>query len=175
MISKLDIKLHTPTPPGSSSGLALTWEPKTPQNPTEAFSQSTFIKSHIARHQNSSPTSIYNAVDQITKGTQSIMHTVALLKDRVTSLEQANQTLSRRRRARRVRVQQGGSLTLQEGQDLQDQRDVEQQVKDEIHRSSGRKKRVETRERRCGMCGKTGHNTRTCQEGIETSEEENSD
>ena len=36
VISKLDIKLHTPTPPGSSAGLPLIWVSKTPQNATEA-------------------------------------------------------------------------------------------------------------------------------------------
>ena len=36
VISQLDIKLHTPTPPGSSSGLPSIWEFKIPNNPTEA-------------------------------------------------------------------------------------------------------------------------------------------
>ena len=35
VISQLDVKLHTPTPPGSSAGLPPIWESKTPNNPTK--------------------------------------------------------------------------------------------------------------------------------------------
>ncbi|CAG8982236.1 hypothetical protein HYALB_00004470 [Hymenoscyphus albidus] len=42
----------------------------------------------------------------------------------------------------------------------------------EIKRSSGRKPREESRARRCGNCGETGHNTRTCNIIEEVSEEE---
>jgi len=52
------------------------------------------------------------AVDQLTKGTIAIMHEVALLQSEVSSLRKANEALSKRRRAKRTRVQLGGSLTL---------------------------------------------------------------
>jgi hypothetical protein len=58
---------------------------------------------------------------------------------------------------------------------LQDERDVAQQVKQEIRASSGRKPREETRARRCGNCNETGHNAHTCQIIVETSEEEDSE
>jgi hypothetical protein len=73
------------------------------------------------------------------------MHSVALLKDRVAVLEEANHTLSKRRRARKIRVRQGGSLTVQDGQDLLDQKDVDQQVQQETREGSGRARRVEMR------------------------------
>ena len=38
VLSKLDIKLKTPTPPGSSDGLPKPWVSKTPNNPIEAAS-----------------------------------------------------------------------------------------------------------------------------------------
>ena len=46
------------------------------------------------------------------------MHQVALLRAEVQDLRRANETLSKRRKAKRTRLHQGGSLTLQEGQDL---------------------------------------------------------
>ena len=175
VISTLDLKLKTPTPTNSRPGTAQPWVSQTPNNPTEATSQTTFIKNRIARHQNSSPTSIYEAVDQFAKGTSKIMHKLALLQSEVQILRQANDELSKRRRAKKIRLRQGGSLSQQEAQDLQDERDLAQQLKQETQASSGRKLREETRARRCGNCGETGHNARTCQIVIETSEEENSE
>lgn len=62
-------------------------------------------------------------------------------------------------------------MTLAEGQDLQVQNEVEVQIKLKTQRSSGRKPRTETRPRACGVCGKAGHNARTCQVVISLSEE----
>ncbi|EAQ92249.1 hypothetical protein CHGG_00484 [Chaetomium globosum CBS 148.51] len=63
VISQLDIRLKTPTPPNSRPGSAYAWVSKTPNNPIEASSQTTLIKTWIAQHQNSSPTSLLAAVD----------------------------------------------------------------------------------------------------------------
>ena len=68
VISTLDLKLRTPIPPSSRPGTTQPWVSQTLNNPIEAISQSTFIKNRIAHYQNSSPTSIYTAVDQFTKG-----------------------------------------------------------------------------------------------------------
>jgi hypothetical protein len=52
-------------------------------------------------------------VDQLTKGTMAIMHQVALLQSEVSFLCKANEILSKRRRAKRTRVQLEGKLTVQ--------------------------------------------------------------
>jgi hypothetical protein len=103
------------------------------------------------------------------------MHKFALLKAENQSLRQANEELSKRRRAKKVRLRQGGSLSQQDAQILQDKRDVEQQVKQEVRASGGQKPREETQARRCSNCNATGHNARTCQIIVETSEEEGSE
>ena len=175
VISTLDLKLKTPTPPNSRPGTAQPWTSQTPNNPTEALSQTTFIKNRIALHQNSSPTSIYEAVDQFAKGASKMMHQLALLKAENQILQQGIEELSKRRRAKKTHLRQGGSLSQQEAQDLQDERDLAQQLKQETQASSGRKPGEETRARRCGNCSETGHNARTCQIVIETSEEEDSE
>lgn len=175
VISQLDVRLKTPTPSNPRPGSAHTWVSKTPNNPTEAFSQSTLIKNRIARHQNSSPTEILRAVDIFAKGTSKIMHQLALLKSENQSLRAANEALSKRRRAKKQRLRQGGSLSVQDAQDIQGQREVEVQIKEETPAGSGRKPRAETRARRCGNCGEPSHNARTCQIVVETSEEDDSE
>src|SRR6478736_1297796 len=152
VLSRLDVRLRTPTPVEEALELPNAWVPKTPNNPTEATSQTDYIKRRISRHQGSSPTSILVAVDQITKGTCSIMHKMALLKAEVNQLREANALLSKRRRARKTRLRQGGSITIAEGQALQDQNNVEEQIKEEDRRTRGRKPRDERKGRRCGVC-----------------------
>ena len=88
------------------------------------------------------------------------MHSVALLKDRVETLEKANQALSKRRR---TRIYQGRPLTVQDGQDLLHQKCVDRKVQQEMRRNGGPGRGAPGRERRYGACGKTGHNARTCQ------------
>jgi hypothetical protein len=80
VISELDIRLKTPTPLNSRPGSAHAWVSKTPNNPIEASSQTTLIKTRIAQHQNSSPTALLAAVDQFAKGTSKIMHKMALMQ-----------------------------------------------------------------------------------------------
>jgi len=175
VISQLDIRLKTPTPSNSRPGSADAWVSKTPNNLTEASSQSTLIKNRIAQHQNSSPTEILRAVDMFAKGTSMVMHQLALLRAENQSLRAANEALSKRRRAKKQRLRQGGSLSVQNAQDLEGQREVKAQIKEETQAGSGRKSRVETRARRCGNCGEPGHNSRTCQIVVETSEEDDSE
>jgi hypothetical protein len=174
VLSRLDIRLRTPSPVEAAIELPQQWVPKTPNNPTEATSQTDYIKRRISGHQGSSPTSILAAMDQFAKGTCGLMHKMALLKAEVNQLQEANALLSKRRRARRTRLRQGGSMTIAEGQALQDQNDVDEQIKQEDRQTRGRKPRDERKGRRCGVCGKTGHNARTCRIDLEASNEEHS-
>lgn len=172
VISALDLKLRTPTPQNSRPSTAQPWTSQTPSNTTQATSQSSFIKDRVARHQGSSPTSILDAVDQFAKGTSKVMHQLALLQAEVKDLRKANETLSKRRNRKKSRLQAGGSLNLREAQALMDERDVADQLKQEIRARGSRRPREETRAQRCGNCNVAGHNTRTCQIVIETSEED---
>jgi hypothetical protein len=169
VVAKLDVHLRTPTPPGPLLPSADSWVSKTPQNPLEADSQTGLIKTRIANHQNSSPTSMLHAVDQFAKGTKAIMHRLALLEADNAKLRKANEALSKRRRAKRTRVQLGGSLTMQDAEDLLVQKDVDEQVLQENQRRSGRARGARTKAPCCGVCRKPGHNARSCQEAAEGS------
>jgi hypothetical protein len=87
-------------------------------------------------------------------------------------LRKANETFSKRRNRKKSRLQAGGSLNLREAQAIMDERDVTDQLKQEIRARGSRRPREEIRARRCGNCYTTGHNTRICQIVIETSEED---
>ena len=100
------------------------------------------------------------------------MHQIALLQAENRDLRKANETLSKRRNRKKSRLQAGGSLNIQEAQAIMDERDIAEQIKQETRGSRHRKERDETRARRCGNCNAIGHNARTCQIVIETSEED---
>jgi hypothetical protein len=94
VLSKLDIRLRTPTPPLISSE---TWQSKTLSNAAELSLQSELIQSRIRRHQNSSPTSIFESLNRLAKGAQSIAHSATLIQAQVIELEAANRALSARK------------------------------------------------------------------------------
>jgi hypothetical protein len=100
------------------------------------------------------------------------MQKTALLEAENRELREANNILSRRRKAKRTRLQNRGSLLLHEGQDSIDQMDVSMQVLAETSRNGGRGRSVGPGVRRCSVCGKTGHNARTCQVVPEASGDE---
>jgi len=60
------------------------------------------------------------AVDRLAKGTMVVMYEVAFLRTEVLVLRKVNEGFSKRRRAKKIRVRLGGSLTVQEVQDLLD-------------------------------------------------------
>ena len=115
------------------------------------------------------------AVDQLAKSTTAVIHQIALLTAEVSSLRKANKALSKRRRAKRTRVKLGGSLAVQDATDLLDQKAVGGEVVQEIQQDSSSTGGVRTKVRCCGVCGKPGHNARTCQEAAESSDSAISD
>jgi hypothetical protein len=171
MFSKLNIRLKTPSTPNSRPGTAGSWTSKTPKTIIEATAQSNLVKNQIMNHPDSSPTKIYHAIDQFAKGSLALMHELALLRAQVRGLQAANDILGKRRRAKKTRLRKGGSLSVQEVQDLKDEIEVGGQVDEETRGNRGHTQRKEIHGRRCGNCGKTGHNIRTCQEDEEMSEE----
>ena len=170
VLSKLDVHVRTPTPPEARPGTAQSWVSKTPQNPLEADSQTSLIKTRISNHLNSSPTSMLAAIDHFAKGAKAMMHQVALLRTEVSSLRKANEELSKRRRAKKTRVRLGGSLTVQDAEDLLDQRAVDEQVMQENRQGGGRARRARTKAPCCGVCGRPGHNARTCKDAADSSD-----
>ena len=175
VISKLNIQLRTPTSPIEELELPAPWIPKTPKTVRETDSQSEYLQRRIERHHSSSPASIIEALKSMTKGTKAILHRMALLESEVKDLREANAILSRRRRKKKKRLRNGGMMTVEEGQASIDQMDVNTQIAAESSRRGGRGRSVQPRERRCSVCGKPGHNARTCKVEVEVSGQEYSD
>jgi hypothetical protein len=86
------------------------------------------------------------------------------MRQRVSELQEANEVATRRKSHKRKRVQEEGTLIVEDGVRLTT-------LKEFGARSDGKKakKRVrvkvgEPSQRRCRRCGEAGHNLRTCRQ-----------
>ncbi|APA10190.1 hypothetical protein SS1G_07383 [Sclerotinia sclerotiorum 1980 UF-70] len=163
ILSKLDIRIRTSTPPSTSLELTNFWISQTPHNPTEALLQSTLVKARIARHQSSSPTPIFETVQALAKGTERLAYEVTLLSAENRMLRRANEALSKRRHTKKIQLCNGGVLTGQEAEDILSQQEVDNQIQRDERQNGGNSNRESSTSRCCSKCGKTGHNSRTCQ------------
>ncbi|KAJ0125886.1 Cytochrome P450 monooxygenase yanC [Fusarium oxysporum f. sp. albedinis] len=166
VISKLDVQIRTPTPPQEVIEPSTPWTSRTPKTILETQSHSKYLQGRIRNHKSSSPESIIEAVKYFEKGQSILLHRIALQEAEIRELRQADDMLSRRRRAKRTRLQKRGNMTIGNAQDSIDQIDINTQVVAESSRSGGRERSQGPKVRQCSICGKTGHNARTCQEGI---------
>jgi hypothetical protein len=159
VLSKLDVQLRTPTPAALSEAL---WEARTPSNVRELEAQSTLIRDRVRRHKSSSPASIIEAIDQLKKGAEVMMLSAELMRDRIASLERANEAALARKQRKKKRIQKRGVLTKREGEDILAQREVEQQISREERQGGARSGLSRQALARCTRCRDTGHNSRTC-------------
>jgi hypothetical protein len=164
VISRLDVKLRTPSP---SAVEDLPWLSQTPSNTLELGSQSTLVKQRIQRHTDSSPTSMVVAFEKLAKGAAIIAHKLVLAQKRVSELETANQAATQRRSHKRKRVQKGETLTIEEGERLATLREFGARSDGKKVKKRVRAKVGEPSQRHCRRCGEVGHNTRTCKQDIE--------
>jgi hypothetical protein len=133
------------------------------------------LKKRVSKHQNSSPTNILAAINHFAKNTKIIMHKLALIEAECTKLRKTNKIFSRRRKTEKTRLQNEKSLNFQQGQDLRNSKNVIAQIQQKERQNGSRARCIETRSRRCGICNETGHNAKTCQAKIESSEEKDSE
>ncbi len=92
---------------------------------------------------------------------------MTLMSAELRTLRAANEALSKRRRAKKNRIRQGGTLTIEDAHDILAQEEVDEQIRRDKRSRGGRQNEGQLGVRHCGNCGKTGHNARTCQEDID--------
>ena len=112
VISKLDVRLRTPPQPSAQD---TPWQSQTPSNTLEFGSQSKLIRERIQRHIDSSPISIVDALKKLSKGAEMAAHQLVLVRNQVAKLQAANEAATRRKSHKRKRIQQEGTLIVDEG------------------------------------------------------------
>jgi hypothetical protein len=100
-----------------------------------------------------------------------VIYEMMLLKTRVKELKSANEALNKRWRAKKSRIKAGGPLNIYDAIDIITEKDVQEQLIEEIRVGSGRPRRTPAGPRHCNTYNKIGHNACTCQENVEMDEE----
>ena len=91
-----------------------------------------------------------------------MMLSAELMRDRIASLERANEAALKRKQRKKKRLQHQGVLTKGAGEDILAQREADQQIAHEERRRGERSGVSRQALARCTRCRETGHNSRTC-------------
>ena len=94
------------------------------------------------------------------------------MREEVRTFRKVNIALSKRRKAKRIHIQAGGALSVEDALGLIEQKEggVQQLCRRSLYEGEPEARPVTLR--RCGQYGKTGYNIRICQEVKKMSEEE---
>lgn len=164
VLDRLEVRLRTPPEPLLPE---TPWQSKTPSNTHEFGSQSKLVRDSFTQ----SPVTAQAGFSQLIKGGELMLHQNALQAARIHELEEQLAEMTKRKSRKRKRIQQGG--TMEYGT-------AAAQVAAEASAAPQRSKKArggsdqepaQPALRRCGNCGRTGHNARTCKKDIEVSSE----
>lgn len=155
---------ETPSPQSSQTS----WNPRTPRTLPEIKKQSQLVLTENRKRRRSSASSAEKPFQQLLKGFKTAVHEKALLMAEVAALRAENKHQKQKRARQKGYIREGGSITVQDGQESVQKRVVREQPKDNAENidpallteqlRSGRVKAPG----RCSKCGSFEHNARTC-------------
>lgn len=164
VLDRLEVRLRIPPEPLLPETL---WQSKTPSNTHEFGSQSKLVRESFTR----SPVSAQAGFSQLIKGGELMLHENALQRARIHELEEQLAVMTKRKSRKRKRIQQGGTMEYGTGAAQVAAEASAAPQRSKKTRSSSGQEPAQPAIRRCGNCGKTGHNARTCQNDAEISSE----
>jgi len=155
VLSKISLHLHTPTPPPQEEP---PWQSQTPSNARELQAQSTLLREKIRRRVSSTPPSIDDVIQRLTKSAEKMMHQAELLRDEVAALQRSNEAATKRRSRKKKRIQKQGSLTIAAGVELIAQQEAAQKGGGKKPQEAGGSGVSRQALARCTRCREPGHN-----------------
>jgi hypothetical protein len=159
VLSRVGLAIRTPSPELPTQS---TWEPQTPTNAQEMELQSSLLSSKIASHQDSSPSHIHQAIQQLAKGAQQMAASAAIMAEQIKDLEKAN-VEARRRKVRTNRfLSFEDRLSINKTDVLGSQDYFDPQLLQVEVENAGEGSSASSGKRKCGLCRGEGHTKRTC-------------
>ena len=158
VLSRLQLKLRTPTPPTSETGIAARQTPKTPYTVAQLAQEYTTIKGLLKRRSKSPLSPTERALKRVVKGCQMAMHNAALLANEIKDLRAMSARQKRKRETHRSYIASGGVLTAEEGQE----RAKKARIADKAVLSGVAAQASGRAPPRCSLCSSLEHNARVC-------------
>ena len=160
VLSRLHIRMRTPTPPLLSEVAPTRWTPETPHNLAALESQTRAITTLLKRRAHSPPSPTNRALNQLVKGCRMAMHSAVLLASEVKELRTANEKQKRKRGKARTYIADGGVLTTEEGQARTKKRKIKDNAEQEVPDAQPKPRAPS----KCSLCSSYEHTARTCLE-----------
>ena len=101
------------------------------------------------------------------KGIERLAYKNTLLSTEVRTLRAANKALSKRRRAKKTRIRQGGALTVEDAQDIIARKEAEEEVRRDVRMARGSRREGQLSTKYYRAYRETSYNVRTYQDTIE--------
>jgi hypothetical protein len=159
VLSKVGPAIRTPSP---ELPIESTWEPQTPTNAEEMELQSSLLTSKVASHQDSSPSHIHQAIQQLAKGAQQIAASAAIMAIQIKDLEKANVEARRRKVRTNKFLSFEDRLSINKVDVLGSQDCVNPYLLQVEAESASEGTSALSSKRKCGLCREEGHTKRTC-------------
>ena len=161
VLGRLNIQLETDTPPGSQSTNSA---PKTPHNLRQLEKQASTIKKLLRQRTQSPPSPTKSALNQLVKGCEMAMNSAIILTKENRDLRAAHEKQARKKKRSKRQITHTGSLSIQEGIELMQQRNGVQEAQDTIQTEttpSTSQPHVRAPPR-CSDCNVLGHKRTHC-------------
>ena len=159
VLSRLQFKLRTPTPPASETAIAARQTPKTPYTVAQLAQEYTTIKGLLKRRSKSPPSPTERSLKRVVKGFQMAMHNAAFLASEIKDLRAMSARQKCKRETPRSYIaNNGGVLSAEEGQNrIKRARVTDKAVSSKVAaQASGRAPP------KCSMCSSLENNARVC-------------
>ena len=162
VIDKLDIKLRTPTPPGSSGSSSYT--PHTPYKPTDIHRQASSIKALLRQRSYTPPSPAKQALEQLIKGCEIAMHNGVLLSHEIEQLRAENSRQKRKRALPNKKIANKSGMNSEDAQQRiqQEINSMEAEIVAEAGPSSAANSANQRAPPRCSNCWNIGHKRNKC-------------
>jgi hypothetical protein len=165
VLSKINIRLKTPTPPRSrGSNSSADFVPITPHNAKQLRRQASSMKALLKYRSQSPPTPTKTALNQLIKGCQLAMHSAVLLAEENRGLRAAN-AKKRQKRSRSTRqIPHDTGLSASEARTLiqASQNHVEAEASTTAEMTNQASTQPIRALPKCSGCGEIGHKVNRC-------------
>lgn len=163
VLSRLQIITHeaTPAPSRPSTSSSANWSPKTPYNARTLEQQAKSVRSLLNMPNSELDPLSSHAFNQLIKGSLVTMHNAALLARENHRLQEAVDTLQKRRTRRTRALQNEGILTVSEGRELAQELDEASNPSLATNQNEASERRQRSAPR-CSNCWQLGHKHNRC-------------